>query len=188
MAKKLNCPAPATRRPPGSQVVLPPHLTGPAEKSAGGPQTRGETTLGRMLADLLAFFEVRQVTAKEIDLVRPTHRNGWLRVEIEAKLAKLHPTCPDHQELRRLVLLCLDLLTAIDQKRFDPGEDWAELEPRLLRALAYFVRAGDAIPDHLPHGFDDDIREFRGFAKKASSLFSKFELARWSDRASSPSA
>jgi hypothetical protein len=137
-----------------------------------------------VLTDLLAFFEVRNVPAREIDLVRPTHRNGWLRAEIEAKLEKLHPTCPDHQELRRLVLLCLDLLTAVDHKQFDPGPDWAQVEPRLLRALAYFVRAGDAIPDHLPHGFDDDMREFRGFAKKASSVFSRFELARWSDQAS----
>jgi hypothetical protein len=128
-----------------------------------------------MLAQLLAYFEVRTVTAKEIDLVRPTHDNGWLRPQIEAKLERLHPTCPDHRELRRLVTLSMDLLTAVDEGRFNPGPVWSDVEPRLLRALAYFVREGDAIPDHLPGGFDDDRREFQDLADRANELFSIFE-------------
>jgi hypothetical protein len=167
----------SVQRPPGSKIALPPELTVPeAGAAAGGPQTRGLSTLGRMLADLLAYFEVRTVSTREIELVRPTHRNGWLRPEIEAKLASLHPECPDHQELRRLVLLSLDLLTAVDHGTFDPGPAWAQVEPRLLRALAYFVRDGDAIPDHLPHGFDDDMREFQELAEKASVLLAAFEV------------
>jgi hypothetical protein len=124
---------------------------------------------------LLAYFEVRTVHPREIDLVRPTHENGWLRPQIEAKLAQLHPSCPDHRELNRLVRLSLELLTAVDENRFNPGPGWTQVEPRLLRALAYFIREGDAIPDHLPHGYDDDMREFSQLAQRAGELFSLFE-------------
>ena len=58
---------------------------------------------------LLAYFEVRTVSDCEVDLVRPTHDNGWLRPQIEAKLARLHPACPDHRELRRLVSVSLGI-------------------------------------------------------------------------------
>jgi hypothetical protein len=44
-----------------------------------------------------------------------------------------------------------------------------------LRALAYFVRGVDAIPDHLPHGFDDDMREFKLLAERAATVFGTFE-------------
>lgn len=143
--------------------------------AAGGPATRGEGVLGQFLASVLSYFEVRSVTASEIALVRPTHDNGWLRPEIEAKLARLHPECPDHQELARLVRLSLDLLEAVDEGRFDPGRMWPKVEPSLLRALAYFVREGDAIPDHLPHGFDDDMREFAEMARGADAILHTFE-------------
>jgi hypothetical protein len=165
------------RRPVGSQPArLAPGATSSAAGAAGGPQTRGQSSLGRVLADLLAYFEVRTVTTLEVDLVRPTHENGWLRPQIEAKLAQLHPTCPDHCELRRLVTLSLDLLTAVDEGRFVPGQAWAHVEPRLLRALAYFVQEADAIPDHLPQGYDDDMREFRQLAQSAGDLFAVFEV------------
>jgi hypothetical protein len=143
---------------------------------------RGDGVLGRVLAELLAYFEVRTVCAREIDLVRPTHNNGWLRPQIEAKLDRLHPHCPDHCELRRLVTLSLDLLSAVDNGRFNPGPDWPQVEPRLLRALAYFVREGDAIPDHLPHGFDDDMREFEALAERAGALFGLFETVQAAER------
>jgi len=134
-----------------------------------------------LLTQVLAYFEVRSVTPREIELVRPTHDNGWLRPEIEAKLARLHPGCPDHLGLGRLVRMSLDLLEAVDAGRFDPGPAWPQTEPRLLRALAYFVREGDAIPDHLPHGFDDDRREFSELAEDAGVVFSAFEA--WQKRA-----
>src|SRR4051794_27290653 len=111
---------PSRKRPPSSQPPsVPPCLTRTppaAARAAGGPKTRGDGALGRMLADLLAYFEVRTVSEREVDLVRPTHENGWLRPQIEAKLARLHPTCPDHRELRRLVSVSLDLLSAVDGK------------------------------------------------------------------------
>ena len=146
--------------------------------AAGGPSTRDDGALGRLLNQWTAYFEVRSVTAHEIDLVRPTHQNGWLRPQIEAKLAALHPRCPDHHRLRHLVTLSLDLLTAVDSGQFDPGPDWVHVEPWLLRALAYFVKEGDAIPDHLPEGLDDDMREFEGLADRASGLFLRFQLGR----------
>lgn len=166
---------PERRRRPKTSAPLPLLAAEGKTTAAGGPATRGATALGQMLADLLAYFEVRTVTTRELDLVRPTHENGWLRPQIEAKLDRLHPTCPDHRELRHLVTLSLELLTAVDSGRFNPGAAWVQVEPRLLRALAYFVREGDAIPDHLPHGFDDDTREFRELAERASEVFTVFE-------------
>jgi len=141
---------------------------------AGGPSTRGNS-LGVLLGRFLGHFEVRSVCAKEVDLIKPTHRNGWLRPQIEAKLASLHPHCPDHRELSRLVNVSLDLLAAVEAGRFDPGPDWSKLEPRLLRALAYLLSAYDAIPDDLPNGFDDDMREFQDLATHAGALFEIFE-------------
>jgi hypothetical protein len=123
---------------------------------------------------VLAYFEKRMVTEEEVELLRPSLENGWLRAEIEAKLARLRPDCPDHVELRRLVGLSLELLEAVDGGRYDAGPFWAEVEPRVLRALAYFVREGDAIPDHLPSGFDDDMREFAELAEHADALFTVF--------------
>jgi hypothetical protein len=164
------------RRPQNPQSpALSPRDPAPPAPGSGGPRTRGDTSLGRIFADLVAFFEIRTVSAREIDLLKPTHENGWLRPQIEAKLARLHPTCPDHQELRRLVTLAFELLTAVAEGRFHPGPSWPEIEPRLLRALAYLVREGDAIPDHLPEGFDDDMREFRSLAERATDLFGAFE-------------
>lgn len=173
--ERMTSKNPERRRSPNPTV--PPELasTGTGASAAGGPSTRGYAALGRMLADFLAYFEVRTVTARELDLLRPTHENGWLRPQIEAKLERLHPTCPDHRELRRLVTLSLELLTAVDSGLFNPGPAWPQVEPRLLRALAYFIREGDAIPDHLPHGFDDDMREFRELAERASEVFVVFE-------------
>ncbi len=98
-----------------------------------------------------------------------------MRPQVEVKLASLHPQCPDHRELRRLLALSLDLLTAIDADHFNPGPTWPDIEPHLLRALAYFVRENDAIPDHLPEGFDNDMREFEALAERAEDLFGPFE-------------
>ncbi len=143
--------------------------------AAGGPATRTDSTLGRLLVDVLAYFEVRHVSTREIELIRPTHDNGWLRPQIEAKLARLHPECPEHRELARLVRLSMDLLVAVDEGRFKPGASWSEIEPWLLRALAYFISEKDAIPDHLPAGFDDDMREFQTLSERAGELFGLFE-------------
>src|SRR3954468_16065590 len=119
---KSNSPGPKRRRPPGSKTVILSTATATATHPAapGGPRTRGASKLGTVLANLLACFEERTVTSKEMDLIRPTHENGWLRPEIEAKLGQLHPTCPDHLELHRLVTLSLDLLTAVDGGQFNP--------------------------------------------------------------------
>ena len=167
------------RRPPPGGGTIPasaqPKRHGPV---AGGPSTRLGAKLGPFLAEVLAYFEERVVTPREIELLWPTHRNGWLRPQIEDKLGQLHPHCPDHRQLHRLVTLCLDLLTAVDEGRFEPGPDWPEVEPRVLRALAYFLKEGDAIPDHLPAGFDDDMREFSELAQRTTDLFDRFECGR----------
>ncbi|MFO1499104.1 MAG: hypothetical protein U1G07_12040 [Verrucomicrobiota bacterium] len=173
--------ATSRRRPPNHRPAKLDVSSGASPSSQGGPSTRGDTKLGRLLAEFLAFFEVRSVSIREIDLLRPTHENGWLRPEIEEKLAQLHPTCPDHLQLRRLVTLSLDLLSSVDAGHFNPGPAWPRVEPRLLRALAYFVRGVDAIPDHLPHGFDDDMREFQELADRASGLFDMFEAVQARD-------
>jgi hypothetical protein len=133
----------------------------------------------RTLLDFLAgCFEKREMHNHEIDLVLPTHRNKWLRPEIEAKLQQLNLNDPIHRELHHLVGLSLDLFDAVDADKYRPGKDWPEIEPRLKRALAYFVRSGDAIPDHEPTGFDDDHREFRDLAQRAELLLAHFEAHR----------
>lgn len=172
--KPASSKQPPTRRPLDAPVAAE-FLPNSDQRAAGGPSTRGDSRLGKVLADFLAYFEVRNVSTRDIELIRPTHANGWLRPQIQAKLDRLHPNCPDHLELQRLVTLSLELLSAVDAGRFNPGPTWAEVEPRLLRALAYFVQEGDAIPDHLPHGFDDDMREFKGLAERANDLFGVFE-------------
>jgi hypothetical protein len=133
----------------------------------------------RTLFDLLAaFFERREVHSDELDLVLPTHRNKWFRPEIEAKLKQLNLKDPIHRELHHLVGLSLDLFEAVDARKYRPGKDWVEIEPRLKRALAYFVKSEDAIPDHEPTGFDDDHREFRDLAQRAELLLTHFEAHR----------
>jgi hypothetical protein len=127
---------------------------------------------------LIACFEKREVNLQEIDLVWPTHRNQWLRPEVEAKLKQLNPNDPVHRELHHLVQLSLDLFGAVDAGQYPPGKDWPEIEPRLKRALAYFVKSGDAIPDHEPTGFDDDHREFRDLAQRAELLLAHFDAHR----------
>ncbi len=130
----------------------------------------------RTFIDLLtSLFESREVHHKEIDLLQATYRNDWLRPEVEAKLTQLNLHDPIHRELDHLVRLCLELFSAVEKGKYRPGKDWAEIEPRLKRALAYFVRGKDAIPDHEPTGFDDDHREFRELAKRAELLLAHFE-------------
>src|SRR5262245_20652765 len=147
--------------------------------SMQGRRKHSKEGVKRTLLDLLAsYFETREVGSTEIDLVLPTHRNNWLRPEIEAKLQQLNLHDPVHRELHHLVRLSLDLFTAVDSGQYRPGKDWAEIEPRLKRALAYFVKNGDAIPDHEPTGFDDDHREFRDLAQRAELLLAHFEAFR----------
>jgi hypothetical protein len=137
---------------------------------------RSSEIVNRTVFDwLTACFETRVVDAREIDLVWPTHRNKWLRPEIEEKLKQLNLNDPIHLELHHLVNLSLDLFDAVDARLYQPGKDWPEIEPRLKRALAYFVKSGDAIPDHEPTGFDDDHREFRDLAQRAELLLAHFE-------------
>src|ERR1700745_380913 len=94
----------------------------------------------RTLLDLLvACFETREVGPTEIDLVLPTHRNKWLRPEIEAKIEQLNLNNPIHRETPYLGGLSLDLFEAVDTGQYRPGRDWPEIELRLKRALAYFV-------------------------------------------------
>jgi hypothetical protein len=140
---------------------------------------RSKEVVKRTVFDwLTACFETREVDPQEIDLVWPTHRNKWLRPEVEAKLKQLNLNDPIHRELHHLVSLSLDLFDAVDAGRYQPGKDWPEIEPRLKRALAYFVKSGDAIPDHEPTGFDDDHREFRDLAQRAELLLAHFEAHR----------
>jgi len=137
---------------------------------------RSKEVVKRTVFDwLTACFETREVDPQEIDLVWPTHRNKWLRPEVEAKLRQLNLNDPIHRELHHLVSLSVDLFDAVDVGRYQPGKDWPEIEPRLKRALAYFVKSGDAIPDHEPTGFDDDHREFRDLAQRAELLLAHFE-------------
>jgi hypothetical protein len=123
----------------------------------------------------MAYFEERIVSARELDLLVPMHRNRWLRPQIEAKMAGLNPADPIQHELGRLVSLCLDLLEAVDAGVYRKPSHWAQIEPWLRRSLAYFVNQHDAIPDHFEDGFEDDHREFRQLADRLGLLLIHFE-------------
>lgn len=127
---------------------------------------------------LFAYFEERTVSVTEIELVLPIARNEWLRPEIEAKLQSLDPANPLHAELHRLVTWSLELLEAVDCQRYRVPPDWHEMDPWLRRALAYFVKTHDAIPDHFADGFDDDHREFKALEEKLGGLLAHFEVWR----------
>ena len=69
---------------------------------------RSKEVVKRTVFDwLTACFETREVDPQEIDLVWPTHRNKWLRPEVEAKLKQLNLNDPIHRELHHLVSLSL---------------------------------------------------------------------------------
>ncbi len=63
---------------------------------------------------------------------------------------------------------------AIDSGEYSKPEDWAELEPWLQQALAYFVSGQDAIPDHFEDGFEDDHREFTALADRLGPVLDHF--------------
>jgi hypothetical protein len=130
----------------------------------------------RIFQFALEYFEQRIVCLKSIELLLPTHRNRWLRPEVEAKLACLDLRNPLHAELDRLVRLSLALLEAVDAGAYRPPRNWAELDPWLRRALAYFVKSQDAIPDHYEDGFEDDHREFRQLEERLAGTLIHFDV------------
>lgn len=141
------------------------------EPSAASPRKSS-----RLFGFLFAYFEERTVGVTEIELLLPTHRNEWLRPEIEEKLARLDLANPVHVELDRLVRLSLALLEAVDRGAYRKPRGWARMDPWLRRALAYFVKTYDAIPDHFADGFDDDHREFRELEERLAGTLLHFEV------------
>ncbi|MBK9139864.1 MAG: hypothetical protein IPM17_14030 [Verrucomicrobia bacterium] len=129
----------------------------------------------RLFQFALEYFEQRIVCLRAVELLLPSHRNKWLRPEVESKLACLDLTIPLHAELDRLVRLSLALLEAVDAGTYRKPRNWAELDPWLRRALAYFVKSEDAIPDHHEDGFEDDHREFRQLEKRLAGTLIHFE-------------
>lgn len=128
-----------------------------------------------VLSFLVARFEERHVRQEDVDLVLPTHRNGWLRPQIEGKLSTLDRSDPVQADLYRRVLIALELFEAVHSKTFDPPREWPELEPWIKRALAYFLSHSDSIPDHFADGFEDDHREFLQLGERLGVLLDAFE-------------
>lgn len=129
----------------------------------------------KLLGFLLSYFEERIVCVKAVELLLPTHRNKWLQPEVEEKLALLDPDNAVHSELARLVRLSLALVEAVDNGTYRKPRGWARMEPWLRRALAYFVKTHDSIPDHYEDGFDDDHREFRSLEDRLAGTLAHFE-------------
>ncbi|MCC7376775.1 MAG: hypothetical protein IT581_19100 [Verrucomicrobiales bacterium] len=129
----------------------------------------------RLFGFVFAWLEEREVCAKAIDLVLPTHRNGWLKPEVQTKLSTLNLDHPVQADLHRRVSQALALLEAVEAGTYRAPDDWHEMQPWLARALAYFVKNGDAIPDHFEDGFEDDHREFVEMGEKLGVLLDHFE-------------
>lgn len=142
------------------------------------PSRSSERKHPEIFGFLVAWLEERPVSQQEIDLLLPTHRNGWLRPQIEPKLAYLDLTRPLEADLHHRVVQALELFEAIHSRQFPAPTDWDVLEPWLQRALAYFVKCGDAIPDHFADGYEDDHREFAEMAKRLGVVLDRFELWR----------
>lgn len=130
----------------------------------------------RLFGFVFAWLEERRVCARAIDLVLPTHRNNWLRPDVDAKLATLDLSHPVQADLHRRVTLAMALFEAVDAGEYRAPEGWSELEPWLARALAYFVQNTDAIPDHFEDGYEDDHREFVELGERLGGLLDHFAL------------
>lgn len=142
------------------------------------PQSQG---LVAALFGLLRGAEVRKVTDQDLLVIDAMHDNGWLRSEVEARLTQLNPADPQSVEFARIARDCVDLFAALDSGRFTPSPEWRSLEGPLYKALAYFLRGADAIPDDQPGGLADDFREFQEFGERAATLLIEFEVWRARD-------
>lgn len=112
---------------------------------------------------------------RAVDLLLPTLRNQWLRPQVEEKLATLDRSRPLEADLHRRVSLALALFEAVEAGRYRKPDNWEELSPWLSRALAYFIKNGDAIPDHFEDGFEDDHREFVRLGERLGVMLDHFE-------------
>ena len=131
-----------------------------------------------LVASHLSLFrgaEIRKVTDRDLMVIEAMHDNGWLRSEVEARLAILPPADPLTPEFCRIARSCVDLFAALDSGRFQPSPQWRGLEGPLYKALAYFLRGADAIHDEMPGGLADDLREFQEFGEQAAGLLVEFE-------------
>ncbi len=149
-------------------------------ESESRPRKRARRKNAGFLGPLVAWLEKRKVCRTELDLFMTMHRNQWLRPQVEEKLRSLDLTVPLQGELFLHVKRALELFEAIDAGEYPRPRNWAHLEPALKRALAYFVQAGDAIPDHFADGFDDDHREFVQMGELLGPVLEHF--AAWTAR------
>lgn len=127
---------------------------------------------------IFAWLEERRVCSREIDLLLPIHQNCWLRPQVLEKMATLNLEDPIQADLHRRAEQALDLFEAVHEGKYRPPKNWPELEPWLARALAYFIKTGDAIPDHFADGFEDDHREFVEMGRKLGALLDHFDAWR----------
>ncbi|MBL9137266.1 MAG: hypothetical protein JNK85_15445 [Verrucomicrobiales bacterium] len=142
---------------------------------SNSPSSRSPRKNPKLFGFVFAWLEEREVCSRAIDLLLPTHRNGWLKPEVEAKLATLDLNHPVQADLHRRVTQALALLEAVESEAYQAPDDWPEMQPWLARALAYFVKNGDAIPDHFEDGFEDDHREFVEMGEKLGVMLDHFE-------------
>ena len=157
-----------------------------AMSTPSSPSSRPRKPTGRKHSEWFGFFvawmEERVVTTRAIDLVLPSLLNNWFRPEVEEKLKTLDLSNPVHADLSRRVQLALDLYEAVHKGLYRKPRGWREIEPRLGRALSYFVSNHEAIPDHFADGFDDDHREFVILGEQLGPLMDHFEAWRDSQR------
>jgi uncharacterized membrane protein YkvA (DUF1232 family) len=116
------------------------------------------------------------VSAHDLRDLRAALASGKLPLDLHTKLGKLASESLAHRFVEQNCRLFLALLMAAQKGSF------AEASPadlvRLLKVLAYVRRDEDMIPDYLPGGYTDDLREVRAATTELSDLLGSFKAWR----------
>ena len=116
------------------------------------------------------------VSAHELQDLRQWLARGELPYDLELKLRNLSRGDLAHRSIEQNCRTIVELLRAVYQGDYKSASQ-ANCE-RLLRALAYVRKDDDAIPDHRPDGFRDDLQEIRLLTTDLHSLLQDFKAWR----------
>jgi hypothetical protein len=94
------------------------------------------------------------ITPYEVSSLREVLREGRVPWDLLHKLHRLRSDDYKEHYLQRQSWVLLSLLLAAGEQGFKDISLWDR--ERLIRMMAYVRKDEDAIPDSMPHGYDDD--------------------------------